>query len=184
MTQPGISDTDVFTSRPVPSVELHGSLASKAWVIPQLVEQLMSFIATLRPIDGSELDIELALHESLTNAVVHGNHEEPHKRVQVVCRCSVDGEVSITVRDQGTGFDPHAVPDPTIAENKIAPRGRGIYMMRALMDEVLFKEGGAVVHMRKKSNIASPSSAVAVTAHLPKEERNVAQDLNRRAVSQ
>jgi hypothetical protein len=57
-------------------------------------------------------------------------------------------------------------------------------MMRALMDEVLFKEGGAVVHMRKKSNIAPPSSAVAVTARLAKEERNVAQDLNRRAVSQ
>jgi len=84
MTPPVISDTDVFASRPVPSVELHGSLATKAWVIPQLVEQLMSFIATLRPMDGSELDIELALHESLTNAVVHGNHEEPHKRVQVV----------------------------------------------------------------------------------------------------
>ena len=176
MTQARISDSNVLTSRPVPWVELQGSLPSKVAAISPFVEQLMSFIATCRSVDGSELDIEGALRESLTNAVVHGNHEDPHKRVQVVCRCSVEGEVSITVRDEGTGFDLHAVPDPTSAENIMSLHGRGIYLMRALMDEVWFKEGGAVVHMRKHSNN--------VSAFESEGGKHDAQNLNRRAVSQ
>ena len=154
MTKTSTPDYHVRTSRLVPSVEFQGSLPSKVAAISPFVEQLMSFLASIRIADGSELNIELALYESLANAVVHGNQQNPQKRVQVVCRCSVDGEISITVRDQGTGFDLHAVPDPTIAENKVSPRGRGIYLMRELMDEVLFKERGAVVHMRKHSNNA------------------------------
>ena len=65
-----------------------------------------------RPEDGSEVDIEIAVREALTNAVVHGNHEDPNKRVFVTSRCSEDGEVSITVCDEGQGFDSRAVPDP------------------------------------------------------------------------
>jgi len=64
----------------------------------------------------------------------------------------MDGEVSITVRDEGNGFDSSAVLDPTFRENLLFTHGRGIYLMRTLMDEVSFEDGGAVVRMRKKSN--------------------------------
>jgi len=64
----------------------------------------------------------------------------------------MDGEVSITVRDEGRGFDSNAVPDPTFLENLLFTNGRGIYLMKTLMDEVAFEEGGAVVRMRKNSN--------------------------------
>jgi serine/threonine-protein kinase RsbW len=110
----------------------------------------MVFINRFRNVDGSEIDIEIALREALTNAVIHGNHEDPANRVYVVCRCSTDGNVSITIRDQGQGFDSRAVPDPTAPETLLSTHGRGIYLMRAFMDEVCFEEGGSVVYMRKK----------------------------------
>jgi len=140
----------------VPFIELRQSLASQASAISLFVDQLMRFILKFRNADGSETDIEMALHEALVNAVMHGNGENPHKRVYVTCRCHVDGEVSITVRDQGKGFDSSALRDPTFRENLLLTHGRGIYLMKTLMDEVWFDEGGAVVMMRKKSN-ASPT---------------------------
>jgi serine/threonine-protein kinase RsbW len=136
----------------VPFVELRQSLASAVAAIVPFTKQLMRFILNFRSADGSESDIEMALHEALANAVVHGTGENSCKRVYVSCRCYMDGEVSITVRDEGRGFDGNAVPDPTSSENLLLTHGRGIYLMKWLMDEVCFEEGGVVVMMRKKSN--------------------------------
>jgi serine/threonine-protein kinase RsbW len=136
----------------VPFVELRQSLPSQIAIIAPFVNQMMHFIARFRNVDGSELNIEMALHEALINAIVHGNHQDPRKRVSVACRCTTDGEVSITVQDEGLGFDSDAVPDPTAPENRLLTHGRGIYLMKTLMDEVRFDPGCAVVHMRKASN--------------------------------
>jgi len=141
--------------RSVPFVELRQSLPSQVEAISPFVDQLMHFITNFREVDGSELDIDVALREALANAVVHGNREDPFERVYVSCRCSMDGEVSITVCDQGQGFDSCTVPDPTAAENQLLTHGRGIHLMKALMDDVCLERGGAVVHMRKKSNAAT-----------------------------
>ena len=138
------------TLRSVPSVELRQSLPSQVAIISRFVDQLMRFIARFRNGDGSELDIEIALREALANAIVHGNQESPRKRVYVTCRCTTDGEVSITVEDEGQGFDSKAVLDPTTPENRLLTYGRGIHLMKTLMDEVRFERGGAVVHIRKK----------------------------------
>ena len=143
------------TAHSVPFIELRQSLASKVPAISPFVEQLMRSILKFRTADGSESDIEMALHEALANAVIHGNRENSYKRVYVTCRCYMDGEVSITVRDEGRGFDSSAVRDPTCIENLQLTHGRGIYLMKALMDEVCFEEGGAAVMMRKKSNASS-----------------------------
>jgi len=136
----------------VPFVELRQSLPSRVAAISLFVDQLMHFILKFRSADGSESDIEMALHEALVNAVVHGNGENRCKRVYLTCRCYLDGEVAITVRDEGRGFDSNAVPDPTSRENLLFTHGRGIYLMKTLMDEVSFEEGGSVVRMRKNSN--------------------------------
>jgi serine/threonine-protein kinase RsbW len=113
----------------------------------------MRFILHFRSADGSEIDIETALREALANAVVHGNRENPSKHVCVECRCYADGEVSITVHDEGQGFDTNAVPDPAAPERRLAEHGRGIYLLKTLMDEVSFEESGTVVHMRKNPNV-------------------------------
>jgi serine/threonine-protein kinase RsbW len=139
-------------SHPRPSVELWQSLPSQVAAIEPFTQQLMRFIAKFRDADGSEAGIELAVHEALANAVLHGNRMNTYKSVYVACRCYIDGEVSITIRDQGQGFDSSAIPDPTAPENQLSAHGRGIYLMRAAMDEVHFDEGGVVVRMRKKSN--------------------------------
>jgi serine/threonine-protein kinase RsbW len=136
----------------VPFVELRQSLPSRVGAISPFADQLMRFILNFRRADGSEGDIDAALHEALANAVVHGNGENSCKHVYVTCRCYMDGEVAITVRDEGQGFDPSVLVDPTFRENLLITHGRGIYLMKTLMDEVSFEEGGAVVMMRKKSN--------------------------------
>jgi serine/threonine-protein kinase RsbW len=61
----------------------------------------------------------------------------------------------ITIRDQGQGFGNGALSDPATPENILSRNGRGIYLMRALMDEVHFEEGGTVVKMRKKRNVVA-----------------------------
>jgi serine/threonine-protein kinase RsbW len=141
-----------------PYVELEQSLPSELTAISPFADQLMVFIRKFWEADGSEVDIEIALREALANAVVHGNHENPNRRVHVTCRCSTEGEVSITVSDEGRGFDNRAVPDPTAPGNVEFTHGRGLYLMQMLMDEVCFERNGAVVHMRKKSAKVSPAS--------------------------
>jgi serine/threonine-protein kinase RsbW len=138
------------TFRSLPFVELRQSLPSQVARISPFVDQLMHFIAECRNEADSELEIETALREALANAIVHGNQEDPHKHLHVTCRCATDGEVSITVRDEGQGFDSNALSDPTTPQNRLIKHGRGIYLMKALMDEVRFDQGGAVVFMRKK----------------------------------
>ena len=145
------------TLRSIPFVELRQSLPSQIALISPFVDQLMRFIAKCRNDEDSQVDLETALREALANAIVHGNQEDPHKRVYVTCRCSTGGEVSITVRDEGQGFDSNVVADPTTPENRLAKHGRGIYLMKTLMDEIRFEQGGAVVYMRKKPN-AGPAA--------------------------
>jgi serine/threonine-protein kinase RsbW len=137
-----------------PFVELHQSLSSRAAAISSFVDQLMRFITfvmkTIGTAKEAEEDIEIAIHEALANAVIHGNHENQEKRVHVACRCSMDGEVLISVRDEGEGFDSRVVPDPTDAQRLLFTHGRGLHLMKALMDEVSFEENGTVVRMRKR----------------------------------
>ena len=137
-----------------PFVELHQSLPSRAAAISSFVDQLMRFIRCFMEEGGTakeaEEAIEVAIYEALANAVIHGNHENQEKQVHVACRCSMDGEVLISVRDEGEGFDSRVVPDPTEAQRLLLTHGRGIHLMRALMDEVSFEESGTVVLMRKR----------------------------------
>jgi len=106
-------------------VELRQSFPSQIHAISSFVDQLMSLITEFRNKDGSETEIEMALIEALENAVVHGNCEDPHKRVYVTCRCSAEGDVSITVQDEGQGFNAGTLPDPTAPENRLRTSGRG-----------------------------------------------------------
>jgi len=141
------------TAHSTPFIELRQSLPSQVAIVSPFVDQLMRFILKFRRPDGTEIDIEMALLEALANAVIHGNGDNSGKRVYVSCRCYMDGEVSITVRDEGKGFDSSMMKDPTSLENVLFTHGRGIYLMKTFMDEVSFEENGSVVRMRKNSNV-------------------------------
>ncbi|MBI3651387.1 MAG: ATP-binding protein [Acidobacteria bacterium] len=96
--------------------------------------------------------IELAVHEAVINAITHGNKHASDKSVEV--KFVIESEaLSIFVRDRGAGFDLEQLPDPTDADNLLKPSGRGIFYMRAFMDEVgrsTHPEGGSVVRLTKR----------------------------------
>ena len=96
--------------------------------------------------------IDMAVREAVTNAVLHGNRQSATKKVEVRFKNS-PRELEITVRDEGEGFDPQGVPDPTDPQNVLKTSGRGILFMRNFMDEVEWTahpEGGTIVRMTKK----------------------------------
>jgi anti-sigma regulatory factor (Ser/Thr protein kinase) len=85
-------------------------------------------------VPGNEMDVEISLREALANSIVRGNHEDPGKHVYVSCCCVPDEEVSIVVRDEGSGFSNTEIFDPTAAEQLQSMHGRGICLMKSLMD--------------------------------------------------
>src|SRR5215471_8950849 len=134
-----------------PYIQVELSLRSEVSAISPFVDSLMHLIRRCRWVPGNEEDVEIALREALANAVIHGNHEDPGKQVYVGC-CGGTDEVSFVIRDEGEGFEVGSVPDPTAPENIESSHGRGLYLMKALMDEVRFERGGAVVYMRKSAS--------------------------------
>ena len=106
--------------------------------------------------------VSVAVRESVANAIKHGNKNEYAKKVFVDFN-GVFGdvsEVSIRVRDQGAGFDPDEVADPLAAENLLKGSGRGIFLIRNFMDEVVLQrapQGGMEVRMVKRVQPAGAS---------------------------
>ena len=96
--------------------------------------------------------VDMAVREAVTNAMVHGNREDETKSVEVIFNCLANA-LEIEVRDQGEGFDPASVPDPTDPANILKTSGRGIFLIRNFMDEVEWiarPEGGTTIRMVKK----------------------------------
>ena len=87
------------------------------------------------------LNFRVGLTEALSNAMRYGNGDDPSKRV-IVEVSMLRGRVEARVRDQGLGFDPALVPDPTQPENLTKPCGRGLFLMRELLDEVTYNDRG------------------------------------------
>jgi serine/threonine-protein kinase RsbW len=139
-------------------LEIDSWMPSKIQAISPLVDRLMRLIEGSHCVAGEEAAVELALREALSNAVVHGNGMDDHKLVHVRCGCELGKGVSLIVSDQGQGFDPNAVPDPLAVENLEAEHGRGIHVMKSVMDEVSFERGGTQVRMWKGRNTAQEQS--------------------------
>ena len=95
--------------------------------------------------------IRLAVEEALVNAIKHGNQMDRAKKVRVHYRVT-SGFFEVRVTDEGIGFDPDDVPDPTAVENLERPCGRGLMLMRYYMNEVSFSGSGNSVFMRKLRN--------------------------------
>jgi serine/threonine-protein kinase RsbW len=98
--------------------------------------------------------IKLALEEALVNAIKHGNQMDRSKKVRISYQLFAD-HFDVQISDDGTGFDPGDVPDPTAFENLERPCGRGLMLMRHYMSEVAFNERGNAVSMRKVFRVGS-----------------------------
>ncbi len=109
------------------------------------------------------LNFRVGLSEALSNAMLYGNDRDPGKRVRVeVTVC--EEEVTARVTDQGHGFDHTTVPDPTLPANLTKPGGRGIFLMRSLMDDVQFNEEGNSVTLILRLEERSPDLAGGASA--------------------
>lgn len=108
---------------------------------------------------GSRLDLNfrVGVTEALANAVLYGNRCDPSKSVRVdVSLCP--SRVVLRVVDEGHGFDPESVPDPTLPDNLQQSGGRGIFLLRELMDEVEFNARGNEVRLTLlRSEDAAPT---------------------------
>jgi serine/threonine-protein kinase RsbW len=91
----------------------------------------------------------VAATEAVNNGIIHGNKRDPHKKVTL--RCELDSSTLIvSVEDEGPGVDPDKLPDPLAEENLMRENGRGVFLMRSLMDAVEFKRvpAGSLVIMK------------------------------------
>ncbi len=127
------------------------SLRGRTEEIAPLVEQVTAFIAASHVVPDEEEMIGLALQEALANAVIHGCDGDPEKLVYCAVGCSAEAGVVIVVRDPGPGFDPAAVRNPLSSAGLISDHGRGLHMIRSLMDEVHYERHGTELHMRKNA---------------------------------
>jgi serine/threonine-protein kinase RsbW len=102
------------------------------------VEEFINYFAVdLQVSEEKMAGLLLSITEATTNAIIHGNKSDESKIVTIDVRKEED-KVVIKVKDQGKGFEPGKVPDPTEPENLLKDSGRGIYLMRVYMDDVRY----------------------------------------------
>jgi serine/threonine-protein kinase RsbW len=131
-------------------LKLKVTLAAQKSAVDPVVRSVMEILRQIDCISGKEDDIELALAEALANAVEHGARSDPTQVIECDVACDESRGMLIIVRDPGNGFDPHNVPSPVRGENVYSNRGRGIYLINQLMDEVKFLKNGTEIHMIKR----------------------------------
>jgi len=115
-------------------------------------EETATEFATKSGFDSEEVQrISMAVREATVNAVLHGNSYDPRKKVHIAFETAGDA-LTVTVRDEGKGLDTEEIPDPLAPENLLKQSGRGIFLIRAFMDEVRFRnmEPGTEVTLIKK----------------------------------
>lgn len=118
--------------------------------INNAVKRVMKMAAEMGCRKSDMADIEIALREALANAVFHGNQGDPEKKVLLRCYLSPAKGILLAIRDEGKGFDPGDIPDPRETERLYLHHGRGIFLMRNLMDRVEHRRGGREVVLYKE----------------------------------
>jgi CheY-like chemotaxis protein len=166
----------ISTVDPLDAREIRYELGPDLAVLADVVGQLEAHLVQVGFCDGTEvMQVAVALREAIVNAVVHGNLEVssqlleeggeafarviedrkqklPYKnrKVVVIARYA-PSEVTYIVSDEGPGFDPTTLPDPTDLSNLEKPSGRGLMLIRTFMDEVRFNDRGNEIRMKKRA---------------------------------
>ncbi len=109
------------------------------------LEEVVDRLAVQAGLDeDTSAGLLLALNEAVTNAIFHGNKQDPAKVVRLVAEL-FDNRLEITVTDQGHGFDPERLPDPLSEENLLRQGGRGVFLIRSCCADVRFSDGGRAI---------------------------------------
>ena len=137
-------------------------MANESWLwvleerIPSITKEgtatLEKLLDELKHQQWAEQDVfavHLSLEEAIVNAVLHGNAGDPQRLVDIKFHVSAT-ELKVEITDEGSGFNPEGLPDPTADENLEKPSGRGVMLMKHYMDEVQYNRTGNQVRMVKK----------------------------------
>jgi serine/threonine-protein kinase RsbW len=138
------------TAREVVDIQLPSELR----YLNEVLNWLVGRAAHFRIIDPESSNLLVALDEAISNAIRHGNQNDPTKLVYVHAEFC-DDEARFTVRDEGGGFDCSTLPDPCDPENLFREGGRGVLLIRHIMDEVHFNGYGNEVTMIKRAERVS-----------------------------
>lgn len=136
---------------------IHFTFPSTLAAAADAQHRIMKEVESMGYPEDAKFAIHLALDEALTNAVRHGNGLKPELHVDVSYTLTHES-FTICVSDQGKGFKPEQVPDPTLDENLDRPSGRGIMLMKAYMTEVHFSTRGNTVTLVKRRDCKLPRS--------------------------
>lgn len=94
-------------------------------------------------------NILISLTEAVNNAMQHGNRFDDHKKILVSCR-EKPNQILLSISDEGSGFDPFKIPDPTTEGHIEVEGGRGVFLMKQLTDEIHFLDHGRTVELMWK----------------------------------
>ncbi|MCE9532646.1 MAG: ATP-binding protein [Planctomycetes bacterium] len=114
----------------------------------QIQGEIEGALHTLHFAESEIFAIKMAVEEALVNAIKHGNQMDPAKTVRVSYHIQPE-RFEVRITDQGPGFDPSDVPDPTAPENLERPCGRGLLLIRYYMTKVSFDDRGSTISMYK-----------------------------------
>jgi serine/threonine-protein kinase RsbW len=134
----------------------NGWISTREMLIPsdatsakQVVDELLALLGQHRWLEHDLFSVHLAVEEAIVNAIKHGNRYNVDKKVSILYRIS-DTHVRIEIADEGNGFDPSSVPDPTDDENLERSSGRGLMLMHSFMSSVQYNRKGNRVVMEKR----------------------------------
>jgi len=104
------------------------------------VEEFVNYFAREVGIKDEKISgLILSVTEATTNAIIHGNKKNVDKKVKIIVTVEEGRKLKVVVKDEGRGFDPSNIPDPTKPENLLKDSGRGLYLIRVYMDELHYR---------------------------------------------
>jgi serine/threonine-protein kinase RsbW len=112
--------------------------------VEQFIEEIRDFLGFKDDVFGN---VMIAVTEAVNNSIRHGNRGDDSKLVRIKCASLNPYRIMMAVEDEGNGFDPETLPDPTAPENMLRESGRGVFLMRQLSDEIHFQDSGRRVEM-------------------------------------
>ncbi|MCA9293796.1 MAG: ATP-binding protein [Phycisphaerales bacterium] len=133
-------------SRSQPRAAAHVSVPNDPRALQAVKEEVLAAVSERAYPEAAAFAIRLALEEAVQNAYQHGNQSDPARTVGFEWRIA-EKSMTVTIEDEGTGFTPGVVPDPTDPERLEIPSGRGLLLMRAYMTDVQYNDRGNRVTM-------------------------------------
>jgi serine/threonine-protein kinase RsbW len=121
-----------------------GSRSDEIHRVEAFIDEIRNELSFKEDVYGN---VMVAVTEAVNNSIFHGNKEDANKSVYIEVKMENQYRLVIQVRDEGPGFDPDGLDDPTAPENLVNIGGRGVFLMRHLADELSFLDEGKIVEM-------------------------------------